>query len=197
MAGIDQIRARILKEAEEKAKAAAAREAETAARKAEEVMQEAGAQAADNLDRARREAAVLLERQNTDNEGRKREAILATKQRMLQETVQAARGALLSMPAEEYFALLLHLAEKIARPGNGRFLLGREDSSRCPETFADQLRALGEAAGGSIELVKDAPGVDNGFILDYGETEENCSWEAFFSDRKEELSDIVSRILFS
>ena len=39
--------------------------------------------------------------------------------------------------------------------------------------------------------------ITNGFVLVYGGIEENCTIDALFDARRDELSDIVQRLLFS
>ena len=39
--------------------------------------------------------------------------------------------------------------------------------------------------------------IKNGFILVYGGVEENCTINAMFDAKKDELSDIVHRLVFS
>ena len=46
--------------------------------------------------------------------------------------------------------------------------------------------------------ISDIPGkLDGGFILSYGEIEENCSIEALFDSERERLKDLVQEILFT
>ncbi len=43
----------------------------------------------------------------------------------------------------------------------------------------------------------EARNIDNGFILAYGGIEENCSIEAMFAEKRDELRDQVRKILFA
>lgn len=47
-----------------------------------------------------------------------------------------------------------------------------------------------------LEIGAGRDNIDNGFILAYGGIEENCTIRAMFDAKRDELSDIVHRLLF-
>jgi V/A-type H+-transporting ATPase subunit E len=55
---------------------------------------------------------------------------------------------------------------------------------------------LADKKNASLIISENTVTIDGGFILKYGDVEENCSFDALFSSAKEELSDRVNAILF-
>lgn len=149
------------------------------------IEEEAGRQAAD-IERAAASAAELT----------RRRSLLQTKQDLISQTIEQALGKLYALPVGAYFDLLLSMAVSGAEPGTGELLLCERDLLRCPEDFRERLqKALPE---GAMLSVSDKPRpIDGGFILKYGDIEQNCSFKAVFDARRDELTDRVSEILFS
>lgn len=55
---------------------------------------------------------------------------------------------------------------------------------------------MAKEKGGQIELSSDRTDVENGFVLVYGEVEENCQIKALFDADMGRLKDIANRKLF-
>ena len=51
--------------------------------------------------------------------------------------------------------------------------------------------------GRQPELAKEPKELDGGFILVYGGVEENCSFKALISAKKDELADKVHQLIFA
>ncbi len=195
MAGLDTITKTILEEAGaeaqailERARAEAARvlaEAKAATDGDCEKIVEAGRQRAEDT-RLRAEGDVAME---------KRRALLERKQRLLDDAVRAAREAVLHEPADRYFEFLNRLAQKNAEKGVGIMYLSKHDLSRLPEGFHQALnRALPE--GAEIDISSSARPIDGGFILKYGDIEQNCSLAAIFDENRERILDAARAALF-
>ncbi len=195
MSGLDKILAEIRDEAAAEAKqtlAAAKAEADKilAAAKAESealagrISTAADADVAD-IGRSRESALALQRRQRT----------LAQKQALLAETLLAAQKRVEELPEGEYFGLLVKLAKNAAQPGEGVMLLNEKDQKRLPADFAKQLAAA-LPAGSSLVVASETRHGAGGFVLKYGDVEENCSIEAIFNARADEFSDAIRPILF-
>ena len=76
-------------------------------------------------------------------------------------------------------------------------LLSAKDFDQAPDDFTQKIEAAAKKAGGSLTVQKTQVSIGKGFVLSYGGIEENCSFKALFADKKDELQDLVSRILFS
>ena len=59
-----------------------------------------------------------------------------------------------------------------------------------PAGFAEKLKTQG------LTISKESKEIDGGFLLLYGDVEENCSFDAMFMAAKETLQDEVRDLLF-
>jgi V/A-type H+-transporting ATPase subunit E len=121
---------------------------------------------------------------------RRRQAVLEARQAALSETLAAAGQALINLPDNEYFAFILKLAAARAEPGEGVLLFNARDRGRMPKDFQHLLN-LALPEGKSLAVSDAAARIDGGFILKYGELEENCSFAAIFRDRRDEFTDLI------
>lgn len=196
MTGLDKIVSEILEEAKSEAEAvvkkaqdeadeilAAAKAAGDA--QSGKIAEGAKADVAD-IERGRASALALQRRQRT----------LQTKQALLAETLKKARESIYEFPADTYFPLLVRLAAASAEKGEGAMLLNQKDLARLPEGFEKKLNeALPE--GKALKISGESRPIDGGFVLKYGDVEENCSFAAIFEARKEEFTDRIKDILFA
>ena len=110
--------------------------------------------------------------------------------------MEEAHTRLYAMPRDDYFGLLIQMAAAFADPGEGELLLNEKDLLRRPAGFESELNAaLGE--GRRLKISENARPLDGGFVLKYGDVEQNCSFRAIFAARADELSDRARGILFS
>lgn len=196
MTGLEKILADILDEAKAEAEqtvAAAKTEADrivgTARAEAGVKADKVGAAAVQDvadIERSRDSALVLQRRQRT----------LGQKQMLLAETLEKARDSLHALPGGDYFGLLVKLAAKTAQPGEGELLLNDADLARMPKDFENQL-AGALPAGSALKVGGQARPIDGGFVLKYGDVEENCSFAAIFDAREDEFSDLIRDVLFA
>ena len=61
------------------------------------------------------------------------------KQQLIREALNQVCANLENAPAEEYFSILLELAERAAQPGEGVLWLNARDLERLPEDFQQRL----------------------------------------------------------
>ncbi len=122
-----------------------------------------------------------------------RRAVLAAKQEVINGVIVKARESILSLPDDEYFALILKMAQKYSLPQPGEAYFSQADLNRMPSDFAKKLEA---ASKGGLAVAKQPRPIDGGFILVYGGVEENCSIEALFYAEQERLQDKVQAFLF-
>jgi V/A-type H+-transporting ATPase subunit E len=146
---------------------------------------EAGRLSAEGV-RARADAAA-----NMDG----RRALLIKKQELLDQTVRAARDALITQPVVGYFGFLSRLAQKNAEKGAGVMYLSKKDLTRLPEDFHRALNAA-LPEGSTLDIASEARPIDGGFILKYGDIEQNCSLSAIFDENRERILDAASEALF-
>lgn len=149
-------------------------------------IQAAAAQEAADIERSRESAQALQRRQRT----------LATKQELLAETQAKALDSLYALPDGDYFELLVKLAAAAAQPGEGVLLMNEKDAKRAPADFEKKVAAA-LPGGAKLALAKETRPIDGGFVLKYGDVEENCSFKAMFNARADEFSDLVRGTLFA
>lgn len=181
-ANADAILSKANKEAEELIANARA-EAE---KKCSEIAQKSETEIKAVLSRAK-SAAMLQERQ----------IILNAKQQMINNLINNAKDTLINLSDYEYAEIIIRMVKKYAHGKAGKIAFSEKDLKRLPKDFQLQLQnALSELTGASLTISEETPNIDGGFLLIYGDIEENCSFDAIFSSAKEELQDKVNAFLF-
>lgn len=123
-----------------------------------------------------------------------RRAVLAAKQEIISEFLADAQKSLYELPDDQYFALILKMAEKFSLPQNGEIIFSASDLKRLPAGFE---ASLAKVAKGNLAISQDTRAIEGGFVLVYGGIEENCSIEALFYAAREGLQDKVQEFLFT
>lgn len=125
----------------------------------------------------------------------KKQSMLNTKQSIISDFIKAAHKYLVSLPANEYFDVIYKMIAKNAHKNEqGKISFNKSDKSRLPSAFGKKLSDL---SGGMLTLSDETSDIDGGFVLVYGGIEENCSFDAIFSEKYDELQDEVYSMLFS
>lgn len=196
MIGLEKIVAAILEDAHAEAKATL----EQAQVEAERILLEEKAKS-DALctqieESARQQAEDIARAGAASSALQRRRRLLETKQDILAHTMEQALERLYALPEPAYFELLIKMAAVFAERKQGDLLLCEEDLRRLPVGFQENLRrALPE--GAALSVSDQTRPVVGGFILRYGEIEQNCSFRAIFDARRDELTDSIRGILFS
>lgn len=197
MTGLDKMKSQILDEAKAAAEgkiAEAKAQAEKTIRSAKE---DAAKQTESILHKSKNDVSNYQERLESSIDLQKRTKILAAKQEVIAEVLEKARAKVEAMEAGEYFSMLLKMVEKYALAQDGEICLCAADLARLPEGFEAEVSRIAKEKGGSLKLSGEGKQIKNGFILVYGGVEENCTINAMFDAKKDELSDIVHRLVFS
>ena len=196
MTGLEKITDRILAEARAQAdeiRGQAEGEAGAVLREAEESLLRLREEAKE------REALVKKEleaRARSSASLKKRQLILAAKQDMIREQLEKAHQSLLEMGAEEYFSFIEQMVRQSALPKEGEIRFSERDLKRLPDGFDKRLNQAAAERGGSLKIGSEPAHVDGGFLLDYGGIEENCSFQALLTARRDECSDQIQKLLF-
>ena len=205
MNGLDKIIAQILDDAKQESLAIqekAAGEAETTlaaagekVKKLEEEQAKSAAQREKSYEERLRSSAAL----------KKRQAILAAKQAIIEEALTVQYGGsmnpknaaeLLAKPDEAYFAWMEQLLSRFVTDRAGEIYVSKRDLERMPDDFPAKIEKTAQEKGGSLVLKKEPREIDGGFVLVYGGVEENCSAGALFASQRDELADKVHAMLF-
>ena len=176
----------IISEAKEEAKKIIASAKEEAEKKCSEIAEKPAYEIKAILGRANSGAALI-----------KRQTILNAKQQVINDIIEKARLKLTGLPDNEYFEVILNIVKKHAHNQAGVIKFSQRDLDRLPEKFDKKLNeAIKDIENASLSISKESAPIDSGFILVYGDIEENCSFEALIGHAKEELQDKVNTFLF-
>lgn len=196
MTGLETIKQEILDEA----RRAAESRLEAARAQSAELLEEANAQAAafeaSLVKQAEDGAENEKARAKSSAEFQHRRAVLAAKQELISDTLQKAYESLRGADAETYFAFLKKMAGQFAQPLKGQLCLSAEDLARVPAGFEEEIQNIARIKGGELSLAKEGRRLDGGFLLLYGDIEENCTLRALFDAKRDELSDLANKLLF-
>lgn len=141
---------------------------------------------------ARQKAAAVVTAAENAAERTLRSALLCQRRTEIDAVISELLAQVKALPAADYFARLLSLAERAATGEAGVMLLDPGDLQRMPAAFAAELKKLHitvDAAGAAMP--------DGGFILCYGPIEINNRFSALAMEKRETLEDFISRQLFS
>ena len=173
---------RILKEAEDQADVRLRQAHQDAGRVLARSEEEAASQGEAVLRQARSQAELIL-----------RDARLRRRRQWIDNILNLTMTRLRKLPDREYIGLLATLLEKNARPGEGVLRLNARDLAR--EGVQTLEGRLGEDR--RIVLSQCPAELDGGFLLQYGEIQMNCGFSAMLEEKREELEDLINRILFA
>lgn len=121
--------------------------------------------------------------------------LLQAKQKEIDSVIEEAVTTLKGLDKADYFKVILHMIPRYALQKEGVIRFSANDTARLPKSFEKQIA---EALEGDAKLTlsKEPVDIDGGFILEYGDIEENCSFSALIEASKEDLQDKIGKILF-
>ena len=139
------------------------------------------------------ECKNIIERANSSANLIEKKAILETKQKIIFDTINIAHSSLLSLSDDEYFKLIIKMIERYSSGNNGQILFNEKDIGRLPLHFSEKISKVSK---GTLKVGDIPVDIDGGFILSYGNIEENCSFNAIFDGNREVLQDKINKLLF-
>lgn len=128
---------------------------------------------------------------------RERNEILKTKQQCINEVIKEAEYTICNLETKQYFDFLSKLFEANFDGTDGEMFFGKENLERMPEEFKEKIKAIADNKGAKVNISDKTKNIKNGFILVYGEIEENCTIQSLFDEKSDALRDIVNKELFS
>ena len=167
---------------------------------ASEMILEARAKAQAESDTIVRQATAEAERivstAKSNAESVTRNRYLSVRNAIVNDIIAAAYEEIEKLGDEEYFDLLGHFAVQRFETGECLMRLSAADLARLPEDFETRINEE-VFERGAIQVCRDRPAdIKNGFILDYGDFEINCSLLSLFDEKMEELRDLLGHMLF-
>lgn len=121
----------------------------------------------------------------------KRNSMLSYKLEIIEEVLSKAEDKINALPDREYFIFLLNLLQKNALDRSGEISLNSKDLKRDISSFQKELKKY------NLSLSKSEADIKGGFILNYNGILINCSISALIKEKREILTDKISKILFS
>jgi len=195
MTGLEKILADIRAESDAAVAEIYAKADEKAAailKKADDEAEETCALIREQRDRQVKETA---ERAESAAELERRKKLLEARQSLISEAIGAALQKARELPDKQYFDTVLNMAVSAAHPRAGELCMNEHDLSRLPADFQARLSAALRAPA-SLTVSQKPAKIQSGFVLVYDGIEENCSFEAVFAARHEQMQDEARAILF-
>lgn len=124
-----------------------------------------------------------------------RNRYLEIRNAILNDIISAAYLEIEKFSDEEYFAMLKKLCIKNVQKGECEMLLSGYDIGRLPEDFETSIN-LEIYEKGAVHISTVPANIENGFILNYGDIEINCTLKAVFDENMDALKDMLSTALF-
>ncbi len=138
--------------------------------------------------------AIQLSSAKTQAEARVKQAVLEGKVELLNDTLEKTLKTLHDMPNGEFEELVLSIARGNVTQKSGEI---RFNEHCLNKLSADFINKLNDALGTQLTLCANAQDIADGFVINSGLVEVNCTFEAIIEANRQELSDVVCEKLFS
>lgn len=125
-----------------------------------------------------------------------RNSILKAKQQCIDDCLKKAQDRIHNFSDKEYFNLLEKILKGNIQKGTGVMCLCEYDLKRMPGTFEERVKKMAQESGGYLEISTKPAQIKDGFVLVYGDIEENCTFKALFDANIDKLKDIANKELF-
>ncbi len=192
MNGIDNIKNKILSEAEAEAAKLEAEAKELAGAKAAEAAEQLSKDKSSILERGARLAKLSAERIVSSAAKEQRTKALAVKQELIGEVFEEAKAELEKLPDADYRKLLVKLIGQNSDSGREEVLFPAADAAIA----ADIVSQVNAETGKALTVSKDCAAVSKGVILRDGDVEINLSLANIAEQMREELTPAVAKLLF-
>ena len=194
MAGVERIVDQILEKAKQDSDAILAQAEADAEKILEVATAEANAEAGKITSKANAAAELTASRTISAIDLKKSQAMLAAKQEIIADVLDKAYEKLNSLDDDAYFEMIYKLVAAYAQKGEGEIRLSKKDLARIPNDFESKIKTASADTEG-LKLSDKAADIENGFILVYGDIEENCSLKGLFDAKHNELTDLINKVI--
>lgn len=168
--------------------------------KAKQIIKEGESKAQTAYDEYISKAKLQHERDYENNcnsiDAEMKRKILSCKVELINTAIEKTIEKLKGLPDNDYFDLIVRLAEKHFQAGAGVISFGSNDLKRLPADLETRLNEKAGTANGTVKISDESADIDDGFILSYGLISENCSFRSIIEAENEEVRDIAARELF-
>ena len=196
MSGLEKIILSITGEAKE--------QSEAIIKEAEE---EAAAFLSDSKKRADEEAERISQKSRTEVEGirsrakasaelKGKQILLSGKQELIAETLENARAYVGKLSDPVYVKLIRAIFNKHVPEKDAVISFNEKDQKRIPANIIASFVQEAKERGAVLTVSVKPADIRDGFILDFGGIEENCSIDALIDENIEEIGDMINKNLF-
>lgn len=196
MSGLDRIVEEIRRQADTEAEEILKKADEYCDSYMEDVKKNVQKEIEDYNKKALAERVLYEEKTQSGGEFKERNAMLKAKQQCIGKVIEAAENKIINFSAEEYFELLEKILEANVAPGDGIIKMNKKDLERMTPQFENKIKEIAEKYNGTLTISNKPCDMKGGFILVYGDIEENCTLDAMFAVKAEQLKDIANKELF-
>ncbi|MBS6063568.1 V-type ATP synthase subunit E [Criibacterium bergeronii] len=127
----------------------------------------------------------------------KNKEILKSKQELIVEVIEDAKKYISNLDKDKSNEFWGKIAAKYAHKEDGIIKLNSKIQDQDKAAFVDSLnKALEQNSKGKLTLSDDTIKSDTGFVMIYGDVEENCTLDAVMDNNQELLQDKLNEYLF-
>ncbi len=199
MVGAERLKEKILEEARQQARATVEKAEKEAAVIIDGAKKEAQDKKAEIIDKARLDAADREKRLIAVAELDARKQRLQAKQEVLEQAFTKTLDKLINLPADQYQEILLNMVVDSVTAGNEEIIVSEQDKQRLTPDFIatinKKLKEKGIAA--NVKLSNESRQIDGGFILKMGAVEANYSFGTIIRMQRDAIEAEVVKVLFA
>lgn len=190
MNGLEKITQKILSDSKEQCTAIISDAKAQAKIITEKSLETANIEAREIEGSAEKETKKISENAASACESIRKRAILSAKCEIIDKWIKTAKKHIELLEKDEYFKFVASIAIKHHSAGEGILLMRSEDVENLPKGFLDSINEKIKDNGGHFSEIK-AADIGAGCVISYGDTEENCTVDALFDEKSDEIKDML------
>lgn len=149
-----------------------------------------------SIDDAKRDAALEEEKAYLSGKALYDKILLEEKNKLINDVIDEAKQRLIEMDGEDFAEMILNIAYANVQNSSGIMHIYKGDMAKLPDNFSDMLNKKISSKGASLKIIPVEKDMGGGFILEYGDIRQNCTFTSLIDDNIDEIRDIVAESLF-
>ncbi|MEG1441208.1 MAG: V-type ATP synthase subunit E [Oscillospiraceae bacterium] len=142
-------------------------------------------------EKAENRAEDVVKRAESAAELEAKQGVLKKKQELIDSVINDAYEYLIKLDDDAYFELIMRMIDGLSLEKTSEIIFSEKDKKR----IGLKLKVALELKK-NVVIYKETREFDGGFIICYGDIEENCTFKALFNESREALKDTVNSALF-
>ena len=135
---------------------------------------------------------IVMRAESADRQNRRR-ALLEIHNQVVGGVIAEARTKIINLSDQEYFDFMFRLFRKNAQPLDGVIYFAPADYAKIPDGFLGRCKQIFPEH--NLQISRGADNLRHGFIIQYGDTIQNCSIDDIFESEQQALRDKIYKIL--